>query len=102
MMPERCVVCGSIPLVKIHTPDEYRMCLESFIRMIMADQVSVVYQTTPLDKVVVDGKFTRVKNFHQFKCNACGCLYGMYVDATQGGEIKQNIKMFILEEYEDA
>lgn len=100
MANERCVLCGDIPLVQIHNPKEYMLCLDSFMRMVLSDRVSIVYQTTPLDEVIVDGKFTRIKNFHQFKCNGCGCYYGMYVDATQGGEIKQNDKMFVPEEYE--
>lgn len=97
---DRCVFCGDIPLVQIHNAQEYMMCLDSFMRMVLADQLEIVYQSCPLDKVIVDGKFYKRKLFHQFKCPVCGCIYGMYVDATQGGEIKLNDKVFIPEEYE--
>lgn len=100
MEKERCVICGQIPLVKIHTPQEYMLCLDSFMRMVNQKNLTIVYQTCPLDEVIRDGKFYQRKLFHQFKCPACGCIYGMYVDATQGGEIRQNDKVFIPGEYE--
>ncbi|MCD8094741.1 MAG: hypothetical protein LUE12_01235 [Ruminococcus sp.] len=91
---DRCIICGDIPLVRIHTPQEYMMCLDSFMRMVNADDLKIVYQTCPLDKVIVDGKFYTRKLFHQFQCQGCGCIYGMYVDAEQGGEIKLNDEIF--------
>jgi hypothetical protein len=102
MAKERCAICGDIPLVRIHNPQEYMLCLDSFMRMVNAGNISIVYQTCPLDEVIVDGKFYTQKLFHQFKCPACGAIYGMYVDATQGGEIKMNDKVFIPSEYESV
>ena len=99
MAKERCAVCGNIPLVQIHNPQEYMLCLDSFMRMVNAGDLTIVYQTCPLDEVIKDGKFYQQKLFHQFKCPACGCIYGMYIDATQGGEIKQNDKVFVPQEY---
>ncbi len=96
---KRCAICGKIPLVRIRTPQEYMMCLNSFMSMVLADDLEIVYQTCHLDEVIKGGKFYQQKIFHQFKCPACGSIYGMYVDATQGGEIKMNDKIFIPEEY---
>ena len=99
MAKERCAVCGNIPLVQIHNPQEYMLCLDSFMRMVNAGDLTIVYQTCPLDEVIKDGIFYQQKLFHQFMCPACGFIYGMYVDATQGGEIKQNDKVFVPQEY---
>lgn len=99
MEKERCFFCADIPLVKIRTPQEYMALLDGFMRMVRADRLEIVYQSCHLDEVIVDGKFYKRKLFHQFKCPACGCIYGMYVDAAQGGEIKMNDRVFIPEEY---
>ncbi|SDA12260.1 hypothetical protein SAMN02910447_00565 [Ruminococcus sp. YE71] len=99
---KRCVICENIPLVTIHNPQEYFLCLDSFIRMVMHNDLEIVYQTCPLDKVYVDGKWYKRKIFHQFKCPACGSIYGMYCDVAEGGEIKMNDKVFIPEEYKNV
>ena len=98
MAKQRCAICAQIPLVRIHTPQEYMMCLDSFMRMINAGELEITYQTCPLDEVIKHGKFYTRKLFHQFRCGACGCIYGMYVDAAQGGEIRQNDRVFVPEE----
>ncbi|MCD7742192.1 MAG: hypothetical protein LUI06_08315 [Ruminococcus sp.] len=100
MERQRCDDCKEIPLVKIHNPQEYMLCMDSFMRMVNHNKVEIVYQTCPLDQVIKDGKFYTRKIFHQFRCNTCGCIYGMYVDATQGGEIKLNDKVFNPSEYD--
>ena len=79
MAKERCAVCGNIPLVQIHNPQEYMLCLDSFMRMVNAGDLTIVYQTCPLDEVIKDGKFYQQKLFHQFKCPACGCKFSVRI-----------------------
>lgn len=91
-----------IPLVMIHNPAEYAMCIDSFQRMIDKGEMELVYAICPLDMIIDDdGKFYTRKLFHQFRCTSCSTVYGMYVDATQGGEIKINDKIFDPDEYEE-
>ena len=101
-MGYRCEQCDMIPLVRIHNPNEYIMCIESFNRMIVKGEMELVYATCPLDQIIDEqGRFYTRKLFHQFRCTNCSAVYGMYVDATQGGEIKLNDKIFVPEEYEE-
>ena len=47
----RCEQCEKIPLVEIHTPQEYMLCIGSLARMLLAGEVEMTYQTCPLDKI---------------------------------------------------
>ena len=48
----RCEQCEKIPLVEIHTPQEYMLCIGSLARMLLAGDVEMTYQTCPLDKIM--------------------------------------------------
>ena len=48
----RCEQCEKIPLVEIHTPQEYMLCIGSLARMLLAGEVEMTYQTCPLDKIM--------------------------------------------------
>ena len=101
-MSKRCEQCEMIPVVRIHNPTEYMMCAESFARTVAKGDLEMVYATCPLDRVIDEqGRFYTRKMFHQFRCTGCGTLYGMFVDATQGGEIKINDKVFDPDDYEE-
>ncbi len=90
-----------IPLVQITNPGDYILCLETFQAMVNKGDLELVYATCPLDTVIDEqNRFYTRKIFHQFRCTNCNAVYGMYVDATQGGEIKMNDKIFVPEEYE--
>ena len=41
----RCEQCEKIPLVEIHTPQEYMLCIGSLARMLLAGEVEMTYQT---------------------------------------------------------
>jgi len=90
-----------IPIAQIHNPQEYMICIDSFGRMVEKGEMELVYATCPLDTVIDEqGRFYSRKLFHQFRCTSCGTIYGMYVDATQGGEIKINDKIFDPDDYQ--
>lgn len=102
-MPEninKCKVCGIIPQVRINNPSDYQTCIKTFKGMTDVGELELVYATCPLDKIILNGKFYTRKLFHQFRCKTCGAYYGMYVDATQGGEIRRNVKAFNPDDYE--
>ena len=62
----RCEQCEKIPLVEIHTPQEYMLCIGSLARMLLAGEVEMTYQTCPLDKIMDnDNKWYAEKLFHQ-------------------------------------
>ena len=48
----RCEQCEKIPLVEIHTPQEYMLCIGSLARMLLAGEVEMTYQTCPIDKIM--------------------------------------------------
>ena len=74
----RCEQCEKIPLVEIHTPQEYMLCIGSLARMLLAGEVEMTYQTCPLDKIMDnDNKWYAEKLFHQFRCTKCGTIYGI-------------------------
>ncbi len=101
-MSKRCDQCELIPIVQIHNPAEYTLCVESFLRTVIKGDLEIVYASCPLEEVIDEqGRFYSRKLFHQFRCTKCGTIYGMYVDATQGGEIKINDKIFDPDDYED-
>ena len=57
-MSKRCEQCEMIPLVRIHNPNEYIMCIESFNRMIVKGEMELVYATCPLDQIIDEqGRF---------------------------------------------
>lgn len=61
----RCEQCEKIPLVEIHTPQEYMLCIGSLARMLLAGEVEMTYQTCPLDKIMDnDNKWYAEKLFH--------------------------------------
>ena len=67
-----------IPLVRIHNPNEYIMCIDSFQRMIDKGEMELVYATCPLDSVIdSEGRFYTRKLFHQFRCTNCSSVYGI-------------------------
>lgn len=101
-MSKRCQQCKMIPIVQIHNPAEYVMCMDSFMGMVAKGDMEMVYATCPPDSIIDEqGRFYARKLFHQFRCTGCGTIYGMYVDATQGGEIKINDKVFDPNDYDE-
>lgn len=98
----RCEQCEKIPLVEIHTPQEYMLCIGSLARMLLAGEVEMTYQTCPLDKIMDnDNKWYAEKLFHQFRCTKCGTIYGMLCNTHTGGQIKINDKVFDHADYPD-
>lgn len=90
----RCKQCEKIAVTEVKKPVEYVLSVESFNQMVRAGELEIVYQTCPLDKIMVDGKFFAEKLFHQFRCTKCGTIYGLFINTTCGGEIKINDKIF--------
>ena len=88
----RCEQCEKIPLVEIHTPQEYMLCIGSLARMLLAGEVEMTYQTCPLDKIMDnDNKWYAEKLFHQFRCTKCGTIYGMLCNTLLIIPIKRKI-----------
>ena len=87
----RCEQCEKIPLVEIHTPQEYMLCIGSLARMLLAGEVEMTYQTCPLDKIMDNDN----------KCTKCGTIYGMLCNTHTGGQIKINDKVFDPADYPD-
>ncbi|WP_124100767.1 hypothetical protein [Ruminococcus sp. Marseille-P6503] len=98
----RCEQCGKIAVCEIKTPMEYSVVLEAFDRMVKAGELEIVYQTCPMDMILLrNGKFFAEKLFHQFRCTKCGTIYGMLVNTKRGGQIKINEKAFDPADYPD-
>lgn len=96
----RCEQCKNVPLVEIHTPEEYFMCVNSLAAMVRAGMAEIVYQTCPLDRILDDQKrWYSEKIFHQFRCTKCGTIYGMLINTHNGGQIKINEKIFDPSDY---
>ena len=51
-MGYRCEQCDMIPLVRIHNPSEYILCIDSFQRMIDKGEMELVYK--PAAAILVD------------------------------------------------
>lgn len=98
----RCEQCENIPECEIRTPIDYLNSIQAFGNMMRAGLLEVTYQTCPLENIFDDeGRFYAEKLFHQFRCTKCGTIYGMFVNARGGGEIKINDKAFDPADYPD-
>lgn len=99
----RCEKCSMIPIVHIHTPQEYILCVGSLARMVLAGDAQIVYQNCPLDKLMdKNNQWVKEKFFHQFRCTHCGTIYGMLFNTKTGGQIKINEKVFDPADYPDT
>ena len=100
----RCDRCSMIPLVDIHTPQEYILCVGSMARTVLAGDAEIVFQNCPIDQLMSkeeDKIWSREKFFHQFRCTHCGTIYGMLFNTKTGGQIKINQKVFDPDDYPD-
>lgn len=95
MKRQNCAVCNKVPLVDIHTPQQYILCVGSLARMALNGDVEIVFQNCPLgDLMDKENNWRKEKFFHQFRCNKCGTIYGMLFNTRAGGQIKINEKVF--------
>ena len=101
-MSQRCDQCKNVPLVEIHTPTEYQLCVGSLARMCLAGEAEIVYQTCPLDQIMdKENRWYAPKIFHQFRCTKCGTIYGMLLNTRIGGPINIHDKVFDPADYPD-
>ncbi len=101
---ERCEQCSMIPIVDIHTPQEYILCVGSLARTALDGDVEIVFQNCPIDQLMSkdeDKIWSKEKFFHQFRCTKCGTIYGMLFNTRTGGQIKINDKVFDPNDYPD-
>ncbi|MBO5558406.1 hypothetical protein [Ruminococcus sp.] len=98
----RCEQCENIMVREIRSPQEYLLCANSLVGLLISGDVEMTYSTCPLGRIVdEDMKFTMGKYFHQFRCTKCGTIYGMLFNTQRGGEIRINEKVFDPADYPD-
>ncbi len=90
-----------IPLTDITSPVDYAAALESFAGMVMAGDLKIVYQSFPIELLLRPAIIKKNKFFHQFRCNNCGTIYGIFMNTRAGGQIKINEKVFDPKDYPD-
>lgn len=87
---------------EILSPQEYLLCANSLVGLLLAGDVEMTFSTCSLGKIVDENmKFTMNKYFHQFRCTKCGTIYGMLFNVQRGGEIRINDKVFDPGDYPD-
>lgn len=102
MAGKRCEQCENVMVREIMSPQEYLLCANSLVGLLLAGDVEMTYSTCSLGRIVdADMKFTRNKYFHQFRCTKCGTIYGMLFNTQSGGEIRINEKVFDPNDYPD-
>lgn len=102
MAGNRCEKCGNIMVRQIVSPQEYLLCANSLLGLLLSGDVEMTFSSCPLGKIVdEDMKFTKERYFHQFRCTHCGTIYGMLFHTKAGGEIKINDKVFDPADYPD-
>ena len=102
MAGTRCEQCENIMLREIKSPQEYLLCANSLVGILLSGDVELTFSNCPLGKIVDDDmKFTKKKYFHQFRCTKCGTIYGMLFNTETGGEIRINDKVFDPADYPD-
>lgn len=102
MIGNRCEQCENIMVREIRSPQEFLLCANSLVGMLIAGDVEMTFSTCSLGKIVdEDMKFTADRYFHQFKCTKCGTIYGMFFDTRFGGEIRINDEVFDPSKYPD-
>ena len=102
MAGNRCEQCRNIMVREIRSPQEYLLCCNALLGVLISGDVEMTYESCPLGQVVdEDMKFLKERYFHQFRCTKCGTIYGMLFHTKAGGEIRINEKVFDPADYPD-